>query len=372
MSDADADDKTEDATSEKLNNARDEGQFPRSKDAQSVGASMAVLVALITMRDEYGSILSEFARRHFGQPYALVNGNLSNVASEVGGMIMKLVLPPALLAVIVSISIGIAEAGWKPMLELAMPKWERIDPTSKIMHMLNPKAQAAAAAISIARVGVIGYISYTLLRDAFPHMSRLMRAELSAGVVEVLTVAARFALWATFALLVLGAVDYIHSYYTHHKNLRMTKQEVKDEHIQSEGDPRTKAKQRARARENLRRGLMKEVPTADVVLANPTHISIALRYRAKEGAPVVVAKGYDEIALFIRKIAKDHDIPVIENKPLARALDKKARKGKAIPVEMYAAVAEVLAFVYRLKNRGVPRPRARAARPGAARPMARN
>ena len=93
---------------------------------------------------------------------------------------------------------------------------------------------------------------------------------------------------------------------------------------------------------------------------------------AKEGAPVVVAKGYDEIALFIRKIAKDHNIPVVENKPLARALDKKARKGKAIPVEMYAAVAEVLAFVYRLKNRGVPRPRARAARPGAARPVARN
>jgi flagellar biosynthetic protein FlhB len=253
------------------------------------------------------------------------------------------------LAVVVSIAIGFAEAGFQPRLELAMPKWSRVDPFSKLGQIFNPKQQAVTALLSLGRVGVIGWVSYTLLSGAFPLLSRLMRAELGAAVVEVLTVAARFALWATFALMVLAAIDYAHSYYTHHKNLRMTKQQIKEEHVQQEGDPRTKAKQRARARENLRRGLNKQVKTADVVLANPTHISIAIRYRPEEGAPVVVAKGYDEIALFIRKIAKQHGIPVVENKPLARALAARVKLGRSIPVEMYAAVAEVLAFVYRLR-----------------------
>jgi flagellar biosynthetic protein FlhB len=314
-----------------------------------VGASLAVLLALITMREEYGALLTDFARRHFGEPYALVNGQISVVASDIGGAILKLVFPPVCLAVVVSIAIGFAEAGFHPNLDLAMPKWSRIDPVSKLGHLFNPKEHAVTAFFTLCRVGIIGWVSYSLLMDAFPLLSRLMRAELGAAVVEVLTVAARFALWATFALLVLAAVDYAHSYYTHHKNLRMTKQEVKEEHVQQEGDPRTKAKQRARARENLRRGLLKQVKTADVVLANPTHISIALRSRPEEGAPVVVAKGYDEIALYIRKIAKQHGIPVVENKPLARALARRVKLGRSIPAEMYAAVAEVLAFVYRLR-----------------------
>jgi flagellar biosynthetic protein FlhB len=250
---------------------------------------------------------------------------------------------------VVSVAIGLAEAGFHPNLDLAMPKWSRIDPFSKLGHIFNPKEHAVTATLTLGRVAVIGYVSYSLLRDAFPLLSRLMRAELGAATVEILAVAARFSLWATFALLVLAAIDYAHSYYTHYKNLRMTKQEVKEEHVQQEGDPRTKAKQRARARDNVRRGLLKQIKTADVVLANPTHISIALRYRPEEGAPLVVAKGYDEIALYIRKIAKQHGIPVVENKPLARALARQVKVGRSIPVEMYAAVAEVLAFVYRLR-----------------------
>jgi flagellar biosynthetic protein FlhB len=357
--DADADDKTEDASPERLRNAREEGQFPRSKDAQAVGASLAVLVALIMMRDQYGAVLTEFARKSFSEPYGLIRGGVADVAGDVGAALLILVLPPVLLAVIVSIAIGLAEAGFHPNLDLAMPKWSRIDPAAHLGQLFSLKSHAVTGLLMMGRVGVIGYVSYILLLDAFPLLARLTRAELGAAVVEVLTVAARFALWATFALLVMAAIDYAYSYHQHYKKLRMTKQEVKDEHMQQEGDPRVKAQQRARARENLRRGLMKEMKRADVVLANPTHISIALRYRASEGAPVVIAKGYDEIALYIRKLAKDNAVPVIENKPLARALAKRVRVGKSIPVEMYAAVAEVLAFVYRLKHARGQRPVAR-------------
>jgi flagellar biosynthetic protein FlhB len=133
----------------------------------------------------------------------------------------------------------------------------------------------------------------------------------------------------------------------------MSRQEIKDEMKQQEGDPRHKQKMRARARERLRRGLAKMVKTADVIVANPTHISVGLRYRPKDGAPVVVAKGYDEVALFIRQLAKDAGVPVVENKPLARAIAKRVKVGRQIPVDLYSAVAEVLAFVYRLKNRVV-------------------
>src|SRR4051812_42233872 len=133
----------------------------------------------------------------------------------------------------------------------------------------------------------------------------------------------------------------------------MSRQEIKDEMKQAEGDPRIKARQRARARERLKRGLAKQVKSSDVVLANPTHISVALRYRAKDGAPVVTAKGYDEIAMHMRKIAKDAGIPVVENRMLARAIAARVKVGRAIPVDLYAAVAEVLAFVYRLRRRVV-------------------
>ena len=130
----------------------------------------------------------------------------------------------------------------------------------------------------------------------------------------------------------------------------MTRQELKEELRQQEGDPKVRAKQRLRARELSKRGLAKEVKRSDVIVANPTHISVALRYRPNEGAPLVLAKGYDEVALYIRKIAEENEIPVVENRPLARALAEKTKIGKMIPVDLYQAVAQVLAFVYRMKR----------------------
>jgi flagellar biosynthesis protein FlhB len=133
----------------------------------------------------------------------------------------------------------------------------------------------------------------------------------------------------------------------------MSRQELKDEMKQSEGDPAMKGRQRARAREMIRKGLLKQIKRSDVVIANPTHVSVALRYRAEEGAPIVTAKGVDEVALYIRELAKKHGVPIVENIPLARALNAKVKVGKTIPMELYKAAAEVLAFVYRLKARTI-------------------
>ncbi len=367
MSEHDDSEKTEEATPERRRRAREEGQFPRSKDAHAVAASLAVLLALTALATEYGTLLSTYTVQHFGEPYALVHGEVGRVFSELGGVVLRLLVPPACIAVAMSLLVGFAEAGIEPRLELVLPKWSRIDPLARLRELLSPKQQAVTGLLTLARVVVIGVVSTLLLRDAFPLLARLTRAELGAAVHEVLAVAMRFSLWATLALAGLAAIDYFQSWLRHERSIRMTKQEIKEEHHQQEGDPRVRARQRARARELARRGLATEVKRADVVIANPTHISVVLRYRPERGAPVVSAKGYDEIALYIRKLATEHGVPVVENRPLARALAASVRVGRPVPVELYAAVAEVLAFVYRLKTarlrgrRGAPAARPRHA-----------
>jgi flagellar biosynthesis protein FlhB len=155
---------------------------------------------------------------------------------------------------------------------------------------------------------------------------------------------------SVLALAVLSLLDYGQSWRRLQQELMMTRQELKEELRQQEGDPKIRAKIRMRARELAKRGVVKEVKRSDVIVANPTHISVALRYRSNEGAPLVMAKGYDEVALFIRKIAEENEIPIVENRPLARALAEKTKVGKMIPVDLYQAVAQVLAFVYRTKR----------------------
>ena len=207
--------------------------------------------------------------------------------------------------------------------------------------------------LALGRVAVVGVVAYMVVEEALPTLLKLTRTPLIGAVGALGAVVSRLAIWATVALAVLTAADYGYSWWKHERDLRMSREEIKQEMKGQEGDPKVKARQRARAREMLRRGIRKEVKTADVIVTNPTHVAVAIRYRAHEGAPVVAAKGYDDVAMFIRSLAKEHGIPIIENKPLARALAEQVKAGRAIPVELYAAVAEVLAFVYRLRNRGL-------------------
>jgi flagellar biosynthetic protein FlhB len=189
------------------------------------------------------------------------------------------------------------------------------------------------------------------MKSALPRLMHLERADLGGGAYEIALALFRLALWCSFALGTLALIDFLKAFRQHEQSIRMSRQELKDEMKQQEGDHRIKQRQRARAREAAKRGLAKAIAQSDFVIANPTHISVALRYRIIEGAPIVTAKGYDEVALYIRKLAKEHNIPVIENRPLARALAKRVRQGRPVPVDLYAAVAEILAFVYRLKGR---------------------
>lgn len=354
MADTDQDSKTEEATPERRRKARDEGQFPKAKDAGAVVGTLAAMLVLAAMGDRYADTLRELFLRCFDDPTTLIRGDPSVLGRTVGTALVLLAAPTAVAAAIAGTAMGFVEAGFQPKLELVAPKWSRIDPISKLQQLFSPSQAMINIALSVARVAVVAGVAYLVLADAFPVLTRLARAGLTAAASELVGVTFRLALWSSLALAVLAVFDYAQSWYKHEKQIKMSRQELKDELHQQEGDPRVRQRQRAKAREMLKRGLAKEVKASDVIITNPTHVAVAIRYKASEGAPVVAAKGYDDVALYIRKLAGDHDVPIVENPPLARALAGQVRPGRTIPVELYAAVAEVLAFVYRLKNRGLP------------------
>jgi flagellar biosynthetic protein FlhB len=298
-----------------------------------------------------GANLRAFAQHCFSEPFDLVERDPSAVVARTLAVLGELALPSALSASVAALAIGFAQAGFQPRMDLIAPDPSRLNPMGKIKSLFTPNQAMVELVQSILRVGVIGYVIYDILKGSLPLILHLARADMLGAVGAISRALAELVIKATAALTVLTACDYLYTKYKWEKQNMMSRQEVKDESRQMEGDPRVKAQQRARARQRMRKGLAKQVRSADVIVANPTHISVALRYRAKEGAPMLMAKGYDEVALHIRELAKAANIPIIENRPLARAIAAQGKVGKPIPVDLYAAVAEVLAFVYRLRGR---------------------
>jgi flagellar biosynthesis protein FlhB len=345
--------KTEEATPERRKKARDEGQFPRGKDAGNTAGSLFVLLTLVGLAGTFRERFEQFALRCFYEPSFLVDGDYQALVNALGVVLMVMIFPVAAAAALGAAAAGVAEAGYEPRLELAGIKWERLEPFGKLKQMFSPQHALVNTTLQLGRVFAVGIVAYLSIEDAFPRLLRLSRTGFAGAMMAVTEVLLRLAVWSSIALVVLVLVDYIYNKIKHEKNIMMSRHDIKEEMKQQDGDPRVKAQQRARAREMLKRGIAQAVRDSDFIIANPTHVSVALRYRPDEGAPVVAAKGYDEIALHIRSLAKEHRIPIVENVPLARALAKRVKVGRAIPIDLYAAVAEVLAFVYRLKRRGM-------------------
>ena len=342
--------KTEEATPEKLQRARDEGQMARSRDGGAVAATGAVIVLLLASGPVMLGIATSFSVKCFQNSHALYTSDPGRLLRELGVGMAAISLPIAFAAAVGGLAAGVLEAGFNPRFDLAAPNLQRLDPTSKLKQLFSFKQGGTNALLAMLRVAVVAAVAYGILKSEFPALARLSRTELSSGLQLVGHIMLRVSVGCFLALAVLSLLDYGQSWWRLHQELMMSRQELKEELRQQEGDPKIKARIRARARELAKRGIAKEVKRSDVVVANPTHISVALRYRSTEGAPVVMAKGYDEVALFMRKIAEENGIAVVENRPLARALAEKARVGKMIPIELYQAVAQVLAFVYKLKR----------------------
>jgi flagellar biosynthetic protein FlhB len=345
--------RTEDASPERRKRAREEGQFARSKDSGPVAATIAALGIIGATAGDFIATIRGFSLRCFDDPLSLVQGDVSLLAQQAGLVLVTSCVPVAIAAAIAGAAVGFLEAGFHPNFELLEVKLERLEPLSKLLQMFSLKSGLMSVLMSLLRVVVVGVVAESVMEKEFPRLVRLARAPLGAAVWETAEVVLRVSVWSTLALGLIAALDYGWSWWRHEQSIKMSRQELKDEHHQQEGSPQIRARQRARAREMLKRGLRKGVKEATVIVANPTHVAVALRYKQHEGAPVVTTKGYDEIAQQIKKLAAEEGIPIIENRPLARALAERVRVGRVIPADLYVAVAELLAMVYRLKNRGI-------------------
>lgn len=352
MASEDDGEKTEEPTPERRKKARDDGQFARARDTGAIAATLAVLLVLNGTGSDLISHLREFCLQCFNEPLTLVRGDMTLVLSQTVKVLLITCVPVALFACLAGTAAGFAEAGYHPNLESLEPKFERLEPFGKLKKLFSPKEGLVNIALSLLRVALVAAVAYWVLEKEFPRLAVASRGTLSLAAVQIGQVTFKVAAWCTFALGVLAVIDYAQSWWKHEQSIKMSREEIKEEMKGQEGSPQIKSRQRQRAREMMKRGIKKAIKEATVVVTNPTHVAVALRYHPAEGAPVVVAKGYDEVAQHIKKLAQEAGIPMVENVPLARGLAEKVRVGRAIPGDFYAAVAEVLAFVYRIRGRG--------------------
>ena len=348
---ADKDQKTEQPTQRRLKKAREEGRFPTAK----VFVSALQFLAFVAML------------RAFGLPWIL---DLRNVISEIlhhatapqlapsdvvyfGLRLLQHVLTPllALGGVMIGITLGVQLAVTRVGISLKglTPSAERLNPMSKLRQL--PKQNLASLLQAVVMIPVFGVVLYMLVRDNFESYFLLPLRSISSGALLVATSIMTLLWKASLLFVVFGAVDLIRQKQRYQQDLKMSKQDIRDEFKEIEGNPIIKQRLRRLRRDMARRRMLHEVPKATAVIVNPTHYAVALSYAMNTpGAPRVVAKGKNYLALRIRQKAIDHQVPLIENPPLAQALYKSVDVGQEIPAEFYRAVAEVLAYIFKLMN----------------------
>lgn len=343
--------KTEEPTAKKRRESRQKGQVAQSREIPSVMVLIAALSVFSLGGSWMFSKLLTIVSNLFRSTTSLIWSvdNLTLLGWQLLGQILQLMAPLILAIMLLGIAANLGQVGFLFTTEPLTPNFSKFNPISGLKRLLGLRSliELIKSLLKITMVGVVVFLSFKKKLDVIP-------ALVQVDVSEILTftgdVAFRIILAACIALGVLAALDFLYQKWQHEKDLRMTKQEVKDEHKQSEGDPKVKARIRSAQREMAQRRMMEAVPQATVVITNPTHLAVALKFESDYQAPVVVAKGAGFLADKIRALAKENDVPIVEQKPLAQALYKIVEIGQYIPAELYRAVAEVLAYVYRLKG----------------------
>ena len=359
MAGSDTGEKNLDPSDQKREQFRKEGRFARSRDASGVVATIAVIGVLAGSGGRLRDGVSNLFAQTLGDLGAFHRDGPWRVLTLAALHVVQLAGPAVGAAILGSVCIGLAQSGGRFYTEMLEPKPERLDPRSGIMRLFNIKRSATETGVALLRVGLVGFVAWRAFAMELPMLVGLSRIPLDVAIPVLAGALGRVFALATGSLLLVALVDYGQSWWTIRKELMMSMQEKKDESRQSEGDPKAKARMKGRARAMAKKRAMQAVKQADVIVTNPTHVAVALRYGPKDPAPVVIAKGHDEVALRIRAEARKHGIPILENRRLARALDAEVQVGRAVPPSHFAAVARVLAFVYKLggksRKRGLAR-----------------
>lgn len=353
--------KTEPATAKKLKEAREEGKVAKSRELNAAVDLIALFLVLkVFISYVGGGLLDEFAAVYNKIPEVAEAGAKDLQVTTVTGIMnnsildmLKIMLPFMVIGVVVAVLVTIVQVGWKVTAKSMEPKLDKFNPINGFKRMFSKEALFELLK-SILKIGLITYVAYTSINAEKDNLFVLYEIPLQQAIALCGTVIIDTGLKISLVYLIVGIADLIYQKYTFNEEMKMTKQEVKDEYKNTEGNPEIKSRQRQRMREASQRRMMQDVPKADVVITNPTHLSIAIRYdSSQETAPRVLAKGEDYLALKIREVARENNIQIMENKPLARSLYATVDVGQEIPPELYGAVAEILVAVLRPERVGV-------------------
>lgn len=345
--------KTEKATPKKIQDARKKGQVAKSQDLSPAIALTAFFFLLLmigsSMLGSFQNIMREALVTYSG--WQVNEENLKTVMMQMAFEAIKIVGPVLALSFVAALAVNYMQVGWLFTTEPLKLKLEKLDPIKGAKRLFSLRSIVELLK-SLLKISACMFVAYLILWNTKEELVQLSLLSLGSVLSFTANEVFKLGIYIGLLLLVLAALDYAYQRYEYAKSLRMSKQDIKDEHKQAEGDPLIKSKIRQRQRSMALRRMMQELPKADVIITNPTHFAVAIRYDADNmSAPTVIAKGQDYLALKIKEIAKKHRIITMENKPLARALYSQVEIGQQIPEELFKAVAEVLAYVYKLQGK---------------------
>jgi len=349
-----SEEKTEEATPKKKSDARKKGQVAKSKEV-ALALTMVTSTILISALGGYvGNNLKDNLTYFLTYDYTELSfESLRALAVTVLYRVGVTYLPVVLPIMVIGVAANYIQTGFLFTGEPIKPKFSKLNPINGFKRMFSART-AVELVKELVMVFIVGYIGYSFLANK-------IKSILNIGFLSIIAIPKEFGnlvvdifLKISIFMVVVAAIDYYYQWRMHKKDLKMTKQEIKEEYKQSEGDPQVKSRIKQKQREMASRRMMASVPDATVVITNPTHIAVALKYEeGKVAAPKVVAKGTDYVAIKIKEIAKENEVPIIENKPLARLIYEKVELEDEIPVDMYQAVAEILAVVYKMKKKKI-------------------
>ena len=345
--------RTEQATPKRREEARKKGQVAKSREIPSVVVLMvgiSVLFLFGASMFQQLSVLMVRLLKHAGT-FSLHSANVQALNTELVQAILLILAPVLVVVSAASILSHTAQTGTVFSVEVLKPDWSKISMLAGLRRIFS-KQSLVELLKSVFKILIIGGVAWLTIKKEWTHISLLAGEEPELMFQSIRSIAWSLFLKTGLVMMLLAGLDYLFQRWSFEKGLRMTKEEIKEEMKMTEGDPLIKSRIRSIQRQMARRRMMAEVPKADVIITNPTHLAVALYYKTKEmEAPKVVAKGAGWIAEKIMEIGRNHQVPVVENKPLAQMLYKSVDLGQTIPSALYQAVADILAYVYRIKNK---------------------
>lgn len=351
--DNDESQKTEDPTSKRLDEARKEGQVPKSQEFNHLLMILALTLAVLLFGHHLGKQISSLALPFLESPDQIPTdlGHLLGIAWRMLGVIMLAGAAPLVLALLAAFGASYLQFGLLWSAESMMPSLDKISPLAGFKRIFSLRSVTELIK-GILKIGVVAAVVSAFVMPSVGDLHRLIGMDM-IQLLAVISDKVHILLIGVFTVMaVIATADILYQRYEYLKNLRMSRQELRDEFKQTEGDPLVKGRLRQLRMERARRRMMGEVPNADVVVTNPTHYAVALKYdQSAMSAPKVVAKGTDKVAQRIREVATDAEVPIIENPPLARGLYAAVAIDQEIPPEYYKAVAELISYIFKLKKR---------------------